>query len=757
KKGKNREFALHDSRQILRRISSNLVLIFDIDVLAAELMRWLPDTDIHAAVVGLYPHSIQSNDPEGNRDINRLIGFIGNKPINLSAKNDSPIRLFDYTSSDLFDFEAKRRDVLLIPLFFKDEEFGIMLMPFNRSIPGDTYESLRVNISTAIKGAELINEIEYRNGLLNAVNDAATILLKSSIDEFESQLTNAMGVVARKINVGHMFIWQNTADGDAREARLMYEWYDAAENKPADGTQRRIVYQNGFQAWREALSAGECVSGSMSESAVKNGYGPSVTGFHAFLIAPILYNDLFWGFIGFNSPNQPRRYSDNDEMVLRSVSKLVANALLRQDMARNLQTSLEQVVEASRAKSDFLSNMSHEMRTPMNAIIGMTAIGKKAESADQKNRALNKIAEASSHLLGVINDVLDMSKIEANKLDLNRVTFDFRLMLQKVVTVIRFKLDEKHQAFSVNIDPELPRFMIGDDQRLAQVITNLLSNAVKFTHAGGSISLRVFIVGFADDTYDIGVEVKDNGIGIPVDKQEKIFEAFEQAESGTSRVYGGTGLGLVISKRIVELMQGTIRVESELGEGASFMFTVKLHTAKHPTDSAGATSANRMSIPAQASSDGGRGITDLLNDNFDTAYAQEEQALNTENLFMGKKMLLAEDIDINREILLAVLEETSIEVDCAANGREALEMVKANPVKYDIIFMDLQMPMMDGLEATRAIRALPQMKDNAVPIVAMTANVFKSDIEHCLDAGMNDHLGKPLDIQRVMETLRKYL
>jgi signal transduction histidine kinase/CheY-like chemotaxis protein len=381
---------------------------------------------------------------------------------------------------------------------------------------------------------------------------------------------------------------------------------------------------------------------------------------------------------------------------------------------------------ANRAKSNFLSSMSHEMRTPINAIIGMTLIGKKSDDMHGKNHSLNKIGDASSHLLGVINDILDMAKIEANKLELSPVEFEFEKMLHKVLTVINFRINEKQQKLTVNIDEKIPGFLVGDDQRLAQVITNLLSNAVKFTPESGKIQVDASLLRETDNYCELCLEVSDNGIGIAPEHHQKLFGVFQQAESGTSRKYGGTGLGLVISKNIVELMGGKIWVESELDKGTRFSFTIK---------------AGRSTKKTHAP--------------FSLKELQDQ--LKDIDEFTGKKMLLAEDIEINRDILIALLEDTGIIIDCAENGQEALDMIKSTPDKYDIVFMDMQMPKMDGLEATRHIRSLPALQNSKLPIVAMTANVFKEDIEACIAAGMDGHLGKPLDLDKIMEVLRKYL
>ncbi|MCL2381118.1 MAG: ATP-binding protein [Treponema sp.] len=395
----------------------------------------------------------------------------------------------------------------------------------------------------------------------------------------------------------------------------------------------------------------------------------------------------------------------------------------------------EKAQTASRAKSDFLANMSHEMRTPMNAIVGMTVIGKKGKSIEEKNHALNKIEEASSHLLGVINDVLDMAKIEADKLELAPVEYHFEKLLQKVLAVINFRTDEKQQKLTVNVDAAIPCFIVGDALRLAQIITNLLSNAIKFTPEGGEIRLDASLVKETGEACELLIAVTDNGIGIPPEQQETLFNAFEQVQSGMNRTYGGTGLGLAISKRIVELMGGRIWVESKMGEGAMFCFTVKTVRSQRHEDAA----------------DNNSGAEDT----------GENGAVG--NTFEGKRLLLAEDIEINREILLSLLEASGLIIDCAETGKEALDMITADIKKYDIVFMDLQMPLMGGLEATRLIRAFELENPRApgqparIPIIAMTANVFKDDIESCRAAGMDDHLGKPLDIDRVFQTLRAYL
>ena len=394
-----------------------------------------------------------------------------------------------------------------------------------------------------------------------------------------------------------------------------------------------------------------------------------------------------------------------------------------------LKIAFDNATAASKAKSDFLANMSHEIRTPMNAIIGMAHIGKSSGDIHRKDYSLERIEDASSHLLGIINDVLDMSKIEAGKFELAQEDFDIERILQRVVNVVKHRADEKEQLLTTHIDKHIPGNLIGDEQRMAQVITNLAGNAVKFTPVKGSVSITAQFVKEENDYCTIQISIADTGIGISPDQKDKLFDLFHQVENSNTRKFGGTGLGLSISKNIVEMMDGKIWVESEPGHGSTFYFTVQLLCYS--------------------------GLDQLTLKDID--YQPEITETQEVCTFEGRRILLVEDVDINREIVLSLLEHTLLEIDCAANGLEAVRMFTDSSDKYDLIFMDLQMPLMDGYEATRAIRALGTVKAAEIPIIAMTANVFKEDIEKCIANGMNDHVGKPINIDEIINLLRQYL
>jgi CheY-like chemotaxis protein len=326
-----------------------------------------------------------------------------------------------------------------------------------------------------------------------------------------------------------------------------------------------------------------------------------------------------------------------------------------------------------------------------------------------------------------------MSKIEANKMELAPVSFNFETMLRKTVDMTQFRAEEKSLMLHVSFDDSIPTTLQGDDQRIAQVITNLLSNAVKFTPQYGEVWLTADSCGQSEAGHIIRVSVRDTGIGISEEQQKHLFAAFEQAESSTSRHYGGTGLGLAISKRIIEMMNGKLWVESAIGKGATFTFEVCLPAGQ---ESENPPLNQSIHTESQDSTENGDGYV---------------------GLFAGKRVLLAEDIEINREIVQALLEPTGAFIDPAANGAEALRLFSENPEAYDLILMDVQMPEMDGYEATRRIRALENPQAATVPIIAMTANVFREDIEKCLEAGMNAHIGKPMDFAETIQVMREFL
>ncbi len=392
---------------------------------------------------------------------------------------------------------------------------------------------------------------------------------------------------------------------------------------------------------------------------------------------------------------------------------------IQKNLEKNLFDAKIAAEAANHSKSEFLSRMSHEMRTPLNAIIGMAQIAGRTDNVEKLKAAINTIEVSSKHLLELINDILDLSKIEEGKLDLSIEPFLFYNMIQKITSLIDPKAKEKNISFSVNLDKDIPEIVVGDSMRISQALLNFLTNAVKFTPENGQILLNVSNKGFKEDYVTLDFAVTDNGIGITDQQLSRLFNPFVQAETSTSKKFGGTGLGLAISKQILGLMNSDISVKTKYGKGSSFSFTLTLFVSENIS---------------------------IKSDKIDL------EKIN--NIFAGKKALIVDDVELNRIVATELLSITGISIDEAADGSEAVRKARQN--HYDLIFMDIQMPIMGGYEATRQIREM-ENPDKKNIIIAMSANVFKEDIEQSISIGMDGHLGKPIDLQSMISTVIRLL
>ncbi|MCL2007155.1 MAG: ATP-binding protein [Treponema sp.] len=572
-----------------------------------------------------------------------------------------------------------------------------------------------------------LEKAQHIERLMKTVNDAVTSLLIADDDSFNAALQDCMQMMGTVFDAEQICIWKHISfpeDGNhVYELSAYWPENNLVGIDPSQFAKMSIISDMKI-VFTENKSF-KVITADLSEEDNRIAVNMNLKSMFAF---PVYLQENYWGCVCFFNIRNERTIAEEEQTVLLSGSLLMANAISRNEMLQDLVKTREDALAATKAKSAFLANISHEIRTPMNAIIGMATIGKSSDDQQRKDYAFEKIENSSAHLLSVINDVLDISKIEAGKHEISSVVFDFNKMVQQIIDIFKQRIEDRGQVFITNIDTNIPKMLVADDQRLKQVIINFLSNAVKFTPEEGTIEWSIKLLEKNETTASIQVNVRDTGIGISKEQEVKLFSAFEQAESNTTRKYGGTGLGLAISKSIVELMGGRIWLESEFGKGSTFSFIIPV----------GIATENDIK---------GKSYFDL----------PEDANLETSDNFTGKYVLLAEDVEINREIFMTMLETTGIQFDCAENGAEAVRLFSKNPDKYDMIFMDVQMPEMDGYDATRLIRTLEIINATNIPIIATTANVYKEDIEKGVEAGMSDHLAKPLDFEEVFKVLRKYL
>ena len=439
----------------------------------------------------------------------------------------------------------------------------------------------------------------------------------------------------------------------------------------------------------------------------------------------LLFAGLFYSISRRSLAEQKAEYEKRNNEIQTQAMKEMEESNKKLKKAKNITTEALQTAEnANKAKTDFLSNMSHDIRTPMNAIIGMTSLirhdaGNKAKVIEYAD----KIDISSQHLLGIINDVLDMSKIEAGKTVFKYTDFSILDFITELNTIFHSQIDEKNQTLTIIKENIRHEWVNGDQVHLMQIFSNLVSNAVKYTQEGGKIQFLVEECETKSSVYaKYRFLVSDNGMGMSADFKDTIFDAFTRAESSMTNKIQGTGLGMAITKNLVEAMGGTIDVESELGQGSCFEVLIDLR---------------------------------IVEDRFVSSAEQAEKDEPAGNVLKGMRFLCAEDNELNAEILMELLKIEGAECTICENGKRVLEAFEQSaPGDYDMILMDVQMPVMNGYEATKAIRRSSHELAKTIPIIAMTANAFSEDIQHSLAAGMNAHVSKPVEMKVLEKTIR---
>ncbi len=455
---------------------------------------------------------------------------------------------------------------------------------------------------------------------------------------------------------------------------------------------------------------------------------------YSLVAVPIFIEGIFFGFIGFDDCLNEREISNEEKNILFTLSSNIATTIQTKNAQSELMIAKEKAEAGSKTKTEFLANMSHEIRTPLNAVIGFTDLLKNTELSQVQKQFVDNANLSGQALLAIINDILDFSKIEAGMMELDIVKTDLIELLENSIEIVRFSTDKKEVKLLKNFDTKIPRFVMLDSIRLKQILINLLTNAIKFTEKG-EVELIVKFENIPDSKGKFSFYIRDTGIGISEDQKEKLFKAFSQADSSTTRKFGGTGLGLIISDLIAKKFGSKIELESVFNKGTTFYFHIETEILEEEL--------NQIQI-----------------DNPNSIRTNNSE-FKLENLTSQKtsKILIVDDVDLNIKLLQSILKKffPNVEVIIAMNGKEAVDLFFKN--KPDLIIMDIQMPVMDGLEATRMIRKFENEEKtfNKIPIIALTAGAFKDEEERSFEAGMNEFLTKPVDIPKLRAKIELYI
>ncbi|MDR0975154.1 MAG: response regulator [Ruminococcus sp.] len=553
--------------------------------------------------------------------------------------------------------------------------------------------------------------------MLTALNNVAILLME--LDQSESRLLfwNSLKILGSAIGASTVSVWKNFNAGGVIYAHRESSW---TLNTPLfripECDNLNLTEINPDWTSKNIQPKELNISGDMLDKQKQSLFCPNPFG--VLHIIPVNYNSEFWGILTYTYAFESHTFTDAEKSILNSAGLLFASAIARKEMIHSLYEAKEAALASMNAKTDFLSRMSHEMRTPLNAVIGMTKIATETDDISKVELCLERISSSSTQLLAIVNDVLDMSKIDSNKMEIIPGDVQLEKLINYVVDLNSAKIMQKNINITTRCD-KTERYITADGLRLSQILSNVLSNAVKFTPENGFINIEVRINKQIYSNPTLICEIMDTGIGISKDDISSLFNTFEQIDGGLTRKFGGTGLGLAISKKLIDLMGGRISVVSELGEGSIFTIELPFTWSK------------------------------VISNN------PETESVNGRYNWSGKRILLAEDIEINREIVLELLSETGVTIDCAENGKIAVEMFTDNPERYNIILMDIQMPVMDGISAAKRIRNSGHKAAEKIPIYAMTANAFREDAEKCLRAGMNGHIPKPIDADKLREILNR--
>jgi signal transduction histidine kinase/CheY-like chemotaxis protein len=542
--------------------------------------------------------------------------------------------------------------------------------------------------------------------LLESVVRCLNLLLAA--DNIDAVVTQTLAILCQTVGVDRAYVFEVHPHPETSKllASHRYEWCSQSIRPQIDNPAlQNHPFEPEFPRWHEALCAGRSISGPVAEFPERERRILGPQNIVSLLVVPIVIGDTLWGFIGFDDCCRVRRWTRGEELGLKAAAAGIGSAIVR----HRANAALDR---ANRAKDEFLANMSHEIRTPLTGVFGMTELLLQQECSGPMREDLELIRSSAKSVLSLINDLLDLSKIEKGKVELCKHPCSIRSVVERLVRPYAVQAREKQIAFELSVDDQVPEHVLCDPDRLGQVLKNLLFNAIKFTETG-MVRLAVNAEEQPDQLIRFGFTVSDTGIGIPKEKIGDLFQHFTQLEPSYSKRFSGAGLGLAISKQLVELMDGEISVESEVGKGSTFAFTVVFEKAE-PQPLVG--------LPPLVT------LADLP----------------------PLSILLAEDNPVNRLFLQRTLAGAGHKVEVVDNGLRVLEEFDSK--RYDLVLMDIQMPEMDGLEATQRIRSGGFGRPD-VPIIALTAFAMKGDKEKFLAAGMDAYVTKPLDFNELAKTI----
>ena len=583
--------------------------------------------------------------------------------------------------------------------------------------------------------------LKRREVMLSALNRAASLILgtEDNDETFAEQLLCGMEIIGNSVDVDCVEIWQNEIRDGESYAVLTHYWFSETGKAIKSDSPVAEFKMNAVQGWEQILKDGSFIHGPVNSLSGEEQDFLNQFKIKTVLMIPAFVQNSFWGFCCIDDCRNSRRFTSDEVDILKTGTYMLVNAINRRATHKAMMEEMnnaEIARESSKAKSQFLANMSHEMRTPMNVVVGLTDLMLEEESLEEETKdSLKKISVAGNTLLALINDVLDISKIEAGKLDLIPVKYNVPSLLNDIVTLNIMRIEEKPIKFILDIDENLPATLFGDDLRIKQILNNILSNAFKYTQSG-TVTFGMSCKREGEKVL-VSFYVSDTGIGIRENDLNKLFTDYQQMDTEANRSIEGTGLGLSITKRLTDMMNGSISAESEYKKGSTFRVNV---IQGHVDDSL---------------------IGRELAENLKSFRYQDDKNLVSKRLVRPDlshiHVLVVDDMQTNLDVAAGLLGRYKMQIDCVLNGREAVNRLKIGKPAYDAVFMDHMMPGQDGIETANIIRSIDSDYAKNIPLIALTANAIQGTQELFFSNGFQAFLSKPIDIMRLDSIIKNII